>query len=215
MSKMLTTVSGRLTVRCFEAGNANPERTAQPAAFQKCAVFTTVSGRLAVRCLEAEDASQLSGRLNLLPVTTHRLDLTEQAIQSHSGEAVPSTAGKELSHTTRTNWKAAQAIAEQYWKRWIKEYLPTISKREKWLKLSKPVQVDDIVTFPDENRIGKWIKGRVTETFAGQDGIVRSVRLKVGQNEYRKAVVNLAVLDVKPSDQNQDNSHQLGEGNEA
>ncbi|XP_074036724.1 uncharacterized protein [Leptinotarsa decemlineata] len=34
----------------------------------------------------------------------------------------------------RKQWKKSQRLAEIFWSKWIKEYLPTLSKRAKWIK---------------------------------------------------------------------------------
>lgn len=114
-----------------------------------------------------------------------------------SGEAEPTPAGISAAEASRNNWKKAQVITQNYWERWLKEYLPTLAKREKWIERSDPIQPDDIVVFPDEQRVGRWLKGRVVEVYPAKDGQVRSAKIKVENGEYKRPVINLSVLEVK------------------
>lgn len=97
---------------------------------------------------------------------------------------------------SRAGWKQAQAVVHNYWKRWVTEYLPKLSEREKWRSPAKPLTVGTVVTFPDEQKKGKWIKGIVCEVFPGKDGQTRSARIRVGDLEVTKPTVKLAILDV-------------------
>jgi len=114
-----------------------------------------------------------------------------------SGEAEPNISDITKTELVRSDWKRAQAITQQYWRRWIAEYLPKLSIREKWTQPAKPLQIGDIVTFPDEQRKGKWFKGRICELVTGVDGQTRSARIKVGNNVVNRPTVKLAVLEVK------------------
>lgn len=37
-------------------------------------------------------------------------------------------------HLYRKKWKHVQFPADCFWKRWVREYLPTLQLRQKWLK---------------------------------------------------------------------------------
>uniref|UniRef100_A0AAG5D1R2 DUF5641 domain-containing protein n=1 Tax=Anopheles atroparvus TaxID=41427 RepID=A0AAG5D1R2_ANOAO len=113
------------------------------------------------------------------------------------GEAEPNISDITKAEATRSDWKKAQAIVQEYWKRWITEYLPKLSKREKWRDPAKPLAIGDVVTFPDEQRKGRWIKDIICEVFKGKDGQTRSARIKVGKSEITKPTVKLAVLEVR------------------
>lgn len=49
----------------------------------------------------------------------------------------------------RQNWRASQIMANKYWKRWITDYLPEITKRTKWFVHTKPLGIGDIVIIAD------------------------------------------------------------------
>ena len=48
-------------------------------------------------------------------------------------------------------WKQAQRLSNMFWKRWIREYLPTLQLRHKWVKLEDNLQMGDLVLVMDEN----------------------------------------------------------------
>ena len=71
--------------------------------------------------------------------------------------------------TPRKRWKHAQSITQQFWDQWRREYLPTLTTRNKWTQPSKNVQVGDLVLVHDTQSIirGKWLLGRINQVFPG------------------------------------------------
>jgi hypothetical protein len=90
-----------------------------------------------------------------------------------------------------------------FWRRWLREYLPELTRRNKWFKDVKPVEVGDIVVMFEENHPRKyWKKAIVTEVFPGKDNVVRTVMLKTENGFLKRPVTKIAVLDVSKSFQN-------------
>jgi len=54
-------------------------------------------------------------------------------------------------HLGRKRWRKVQYLTDVFWKRWISEYLPTLTEREKWLKDQRNVGVGDIVLILEDN----------------------------------------------------------------
>ena len=52
---------------------------------------------------------------------------------------------------SRKRWRQVQYVAEQFWKRWLQEYLPTLTRRTKWLKEDKNVEIGDLVMLQEDN----------------------------------------------------------------
>ena len=72
-----------------------------------------------------------------------------------------------------------QFLANLFWKRWIKEYLPTLQERKKWNEPKENFKVGDVVLLMDENfRRGQWPLAGVLEVFTSDDGLVRSAAVK-------------------------------------
>ncbi|XP_045031512.1 uncharacterized protein LOC123466248 [Daphnia magna] len=76
---------------------------------------------------------------------------------------------------SRRKWKQAQFITDQFWKRWMREYLPSLIERKKWDKSVRPLRVGDNVLIMDENtRRGEWLTGQITKVFPSSDNVIRS-----------------------------------------
>ncbi|XP_076385089.1 uncharacterized protein LOC143263989 [Megachile rotundata] len=74
----------------------------------------------------------------------------------------------------RKQRRTAQSFAEAFWKRWLREYLPTLVPRKKWTEKENPLEVGDIVLIVDlQAPRNSWRKGTVTRVFPGVDKEVR------------------------------------------
>ena len=80
------------------------------------------------------------------------------------------------------------------WKRWTREYLPQWNQRSKWseehvrnLKEGELVRLVDDSVKCCENKFGPII-----EIFTGNDGVVRSAKVKMAHGELNRPVVQLA-----------------------
>lgn len=156
--------------------------------------------------------SQIKNIVNSRPLTYISLESeNDEALtpnhflfgSANGHKPVVRTKPKDLS---RDDWKNIQEQTNQFWKRFVLEYMPTLTKRTKWFKQSKPVKVGDVVVIIDErNPRNTWPKGVVEETFIGKGGkrrqaMVRAVlETKNGPvlKQYRRSVHKLAILDVK------------------
>ena len=66
----------------------------------------------------------------------------------------------------RRSWRSVQFLAYCFWKRWIKEYLPLLQHRQKWLQPSRNLHVGDVVLlFETSSKRCFWPKALVTDTF--------------------------------------------------
>ena len=97
---------------------------------------------------------------------------------------------------SRRRWRQSQFLANQYWKRWMKEYIPTLQERQKWHRATRDVAVNDLVLLAEDNvPRGKWPMARVVSVFLGRDGRVRSVELKTATSVLTRPVVKLCMLE--------------------
>ena len=88
----------------------------------------------------------------------------------------------------KRQWKQAQYLIDLFWKRWLKQYLPTLQIRQKWLKRKKNLQVGDLVLLMDEKFArGQWPLARIIEVFPSEDGLARSVKLKTSSTVVTRA----------------------------
>ena len=79
----------------------------------------------------------------------------------------------------RKSWRQAQYLANVFWRRWIREYLPSLLERKKWNNPRRNLKIGDLVLIADENYPrGQWPLAMVTEVMPGKDGYVRAVKVK-------------------------------------
>ena len=99
---------------------------------------------------------------------------------------------------TRKQWRISQQMADKFWRRWLREYLPTLTRRTKWCQPVEPVQVNDVVIIVDSSLPrGRWPKGLVTAVHPGDDGVVRVVDVRTTNGGFRRPVTQVAKLDVR------------------
>ena len=80
---------------------------------------------------------------------------------------------------SRKHWEQAQFIVDQFWRRWMREYVPELIERKKWNKKTREMRLGDRVLVLDENhRRGLWVVATVTKLFHGDGGVVRKVLVK-------------------------------------
>ncbi|XP_063382985.1 uncharacterized protein LOC134669394 [Cydia fagiglandana] len=76
----------------------------------------------------------------------------------------------------RKLWRKAQRLADMFWQRWLREILPTLVPRTKWLEERNPLKVGDLVLVVDPNSPrNMWPKGLITQVIPGGDGRIRLV----------------------------------------
>ncbi|XP_055589370.1 uncharacterized protein LOC129741647 [Uranotaenia lowii] len=148
--------------------------------------------------LEAENI------VNSRPLTYIPLDSTNQEaltpnhflLGSSTGAKMPSQEPVNPLEGLRNSWNLARTISDSFWKRWLKEYLPTIARRTKWFEKTKPLEPGDLVFVADEKRRNSWIRGQIEEVYPGKDGEVRQAMVRTNNGRIRRAAGNLAVIDV-------------------
>lgn len=98
---------------------------------------------------------------------------------------------------SRDQWVRSREMTRQFWSRWIRDYLPELTRRSRHYPQRPPMQMGDLVIICDDAQPrSRWMRGRVVETSIGADGIVRSAKVRTTDGEYWRPATKLAVLDV-------------------
>ncbi|XP_055597416.1 uncharacterized protein LOC129747298 [Uranotaenia lowii] len=99
--------------------------------------------------------------------------------------------------TLKRSWTMAQQYADLFWKKWVNEYLPTLTRRTKWFQPVKPIQEGDLVMVVDNNLPRNcWPRGRVIKAVPAHDGQVRRVTVQTLKGLLERPATKVAVLDV-------------------
>ena len=93
-------------------------------------------------------------------------------------------------------WRQVQYLANIFWRRWIKEYLPALQVRQKWLRKERNIAVNDLVLVCEETSTrGHWPLGLIQEVSKGRDGLVRSCKVRVNGTVKIRPVTQLCLLE--------------------
>ncbi|XP_075157943.1 uncharacterized protein LOC142231210 [Haematobia irritans] len=114
----------------------------------------------------------------------------------------------------RQNWLTSQQYGNIFWKKWLAEYLPSLTCRSKWHEKPKPLEKGDLVIIVDSSLPRNvWLRGRVLETRLARDGQVRSAKVQTQRGIMERPATKLAILDValeKESGSEKVSSHTAG-----
>ncbi|XP_058810967.1 uncharacterized protein LOC131675845 [Topomyia yanbarensis] len=165
--------------------------------------------------------AEVEGIVNSRPLTYVPLDAADNEaltpnhflMLSSSGVVQPLKAPMDSSAILRSNWNQIQALLDQFWNRWIKEYLPNINQHTKWLTDTKPLQPGDLVIIVDDRTRNSWTRGKVVKVIPGRDGRVRRAEVITSSGVVERPVSRLAVLDVLRGSVAEESILQHGSGN--
>ena len=86
--------------------------------------------------------------------------------------------------------------ADCFWKRWIRQYIPTLHQRQKWIREEANFKIGDVVLVVDNKPPrGRWLLGRVIKTFPEQDGKVRLAEIKTKNSTLTRPISKLCLLE--------------------
>ncbi|XP_017485152.1 PREDICTED: uncharacterized protein LOC108373725 [Rhagoletis zephyria] len=97
----------------------------------------------------------------------------------------------------RKQWRIARELRKRFWKRWVAEYLPTLTRRVKWCHPMRSLKEGDLVFICDPTVSRKdWRRGLVEKVFTGSDGEVRRANVRTATGLTQRPTSRLAILDV-------------------
>ncbi|XP_062704301.1 uncharacterized protein LOC134286665 [Aedes albopictus] len=104
----------------------------------------------------------------------------------------------DSSRSLRRAWRASQAEANLFWRRWLRNYLPELTKRSKWFNKVEPISMNDVVVVVDPGLPRNcWPLGRVIAIKTSKDNQVRTATVQTSSGIYERPATKLAVLDVR------------------
>lgn len=145
--------------------------------------------------------------VNSRPLTYISLEFPEQESLSPNhfllfgtkGVTQPEMAINTGGSTLRDSWRLAQSLVDHFWTRWVREYLPTITRRTKWFEPTKPLEPGDLVLVVEPGTRNGWLRGRIINVTKGADGQVRRAVVQTKNGLITRPAVKLAPLDLRVS----------------
>ncbi len=95
----------------------------------------------------------------------------------------------------RRRWKQVQYISDLFWKRWIREYLPSLQMTTKWTSTKRNFQLNDLVIIADEKAPrNSWLLGRIVKTIPDSQGLIRKALVKTKSSTLLRPIHKLCLL---------------------
>ena len=95
----------------------------------------------------------------------------------------------------KRRWRHSQILADHFWARFIRDYLPSLQHRGKWRQETANLTEGQVVMIVDPQLPrASWPTGRVTKTIPGRDGRVRTVEVQVKNRTYLRPVARIVSL---------------------
>ncbi|KAI7813336.1 hypothetical protein IRJ41_016654 [Triplophysa rosa] len=145
-----------------------------------------------VLCTFMAEISAIINARPLIPISSDPespLILTPAMLLTQKVGTPPSPGNLSGNDMLRQQWKQVQSLAENFWYRWRREYLPTLQSRRKWNSTHPNIQEGDLVLLKDnQSPRNNWPMALVSKVFPSTDGKVRKVELKVSKSGSGKDV---------------------------
>ena len=87
-----------------------------------------------------------------------------------------------------------QYLADLFWSRWQKEYLPILQARQKWTKQNRNMKVGDILLLVDNTPRNAWNMGRIIQVIKDKDNVARVVKVKTENTTLTRPITKLCLL---------------------
>ena len=82
--------------------------------------------------------------------------------------------------------RLVQQLTQHFSARWSTDYLLSLQPKAKWLKQTANINVGDIVIC--------WKLGRIINTHAGEDGLVRVITIKTERQTIKRPIRKIHLL---------------------
>ena len=142
------------------------------------------------------------GILNNRPLTAASSDpsdlepLTPNHLLIHRPARAPPGLYADGDSRREKRWRQVLHLADVFWQRWTREYLPLLRQRTKWQQPHRNVSRGDLVLVTDKQLPrNEWSTGRVMNVIEGQDGLVRTAEVRTHAGTFLRPVVKLCVLE--------------------
>ncbi len=158
-----------------------------------------------VLCTFMAEISAIINARPLTPVSTDSdspLILTPAMLLTQKVGLPPPVGAFTKDNHFRQKWKWVQSLADQFWYRWRREYLPTLQARRKWQTAQPDVQQGDLVLMRDVQAArNEWPMALVSEVFKSSDGKVRKIQIRVSKDgsckTYLRPITEIVLLLLK------------------
>ena len=123
------------------------------------------------------------------PITPNHLLLLR------SGYTLPADVFVKGDCYSKRRWRQIQYLADEFWRRWVREYLPLLQLRQ-GVGSDVSVKKGEVVLVGDKTTPrGKWPLGRIEEIKTGREGAIRSVMVREGNSLLNRPLSKVCKLE--------------------
>ena len=152
-------------------------------------VLSAIAARDYYRSINTEELStyfkEIEGILNWRPLTSVSSSSNDfdylSPMSLLNSALIPSTLPGHMvkSESFRNSWKTSQLMAQEFWGRWQRLYLPTLIPRKKWNCPQRNFEIGDLVLLREYSVVkNQWFRGRIVNVLPNKDGKVRCLEVK-------------------------------------
>ena len=98
-------------------------------------------------------------------------------------------------HYSVRRYRQAQYLSGVFWRRFMRDYLPSLQARQKWQRSSGNVRVGDIVLLTESTPRGLWPLARITGVNTSRDGHVRSCEVFSRGSTLTRPISKIVLLE--------------------
>ena len=137
--------------------------------------------------------------LNGRPLTTASDDprdlavLTPNHLLRHR-ETCPPGNFLQTDNYVRRRWRQIQYLADVFWSRWMKQYLPLLQSRHKWQKRERNVKEGDLVFIIENGPRNSWNLGQVLDVQMDRHNIVPVAKVKTVYSILTKPITEVCLF---------------------
>ena len=115
-------------------------------------------------------------------------------ILGRASSSVPSGPFKGCTNP-RKRFEFVQSLVDCFWKKWIRDFFPSLIIRSNWHMKNRNAHVGDIIIMQELNALrGHWKLGKVSKVYTSEDGVIRNVDVQYKNESSKKlATVKRAI----------------------
>ncbi|XP_042069251.1 uncharacterized protein LOC121812105 [Haplochromis burtoni] len=174
----------------------------------KMALYTTVGSQPLQEEVLHTVLVEVEGILNSKPLGYVPSDISDPDpvtpncfLMGRPDGALPQVAYPREELLSRRRWKHSQVLADHFWSRFIRLYLPSLQLRQKWRSSPADVTEGSVVMIVDPQLPrASWLVGCISKVHPSPDGHIRSADIKVKDRTFTRPVARLVVLPALPDE---------------
>ncbi len=172
----------------------------------KSALYTTVGTQSVPEAVLLTVLLEVEAILNSKPLGYVSSDVADtdpvtpnSLLMGRPDGSLPQVIYPESELLSRRPWRHSQVLADNFWSRFIRNYLPGLQTRQKW-QSSPPDITEKMVVMIVDPQMPRalWPVGHVIKTHHSSDGHVRSADVDIKGQVYTRPVARLVILPTLP-----------------